>query len=117
MIVEDCTTYLRRIGKHDIADYVERLRDRNQELQEILQTETSILRISRDAWKERAEAAEHDLKVLADAVRDRHHDETPCGLCEYDLPPAGEDGQCTECPGFEKDKCFKWRGQWEVDRQ
>ena len=33
-----------------------------------------------------------------------------CGLCEYDMPPAGENGQMAECPGFYRDDCFKWRG-------
>ena len=36
-----------------------------------------------------------------------------CGLCKFDLPPAGENGQTHECPGFYKDNCFEWRGQKE----
>ena len=36
-----------------------------------------------------------------------------CGLCKFDLPPAGESGQTAECPGFYKDNCFEWRGQKE----
>lgn len=107
--------YLRRHGLHEIADYIERLQGDVAEMREIFNTETSVLRASRDMWKERAEAADRSLKVLADAVRERHHDDTPCGLCEYDTPPAGECEQLNECPGFERDDCFKWRGQWEAD--
>lgn len=36
-----------------------------------------------------------------------------CGLCEYDLPPVGENGQTAECPGFYVNDCFKWRGPEE----
>ena len=32
----DCTTYLRQIGKHDIAEYVERLRDNAVQLERAL---------------------------------------------------------------------------------
>lgn len=68
----------------------------------------------RDAAIERAKKAEdqrNNLFVLLDDVcknvRERHVDDSVCGLCEYDGASIGESGEWTcECPGFERDDCF-----------
>lgn len=39
-------------------------------------------------------------EICADQ-RERHGDDSVCGLCEYDGP------SWMECPGFETDECFK----------
>lgn len=44
-------------------------------------------------------------EIFAD-IRERHVDDSVCGLCEYDCDH-GLDGYANECPGFEKDDCFK----------
>lgn len=71
-------------------------------------------------YRERAEKAERerdeaisDLTWAVNEYRRLTTETDLCGLCKYDLPPAGENGQTYECPGFCKDDCFKWRGQKE----
>ena len=56
-------------------------------------------------------------RILAD-IRETSADESVCGLCEYDGAYIGQSGDwCNECPGFEKDNCFKlkdkYRAEWE----
>lgn len=46
-------------------------------------------------------------EIFAD-LRERYVDDSVCGLCEYDGAYIGQSGDwCNECPGFEKDDCFK----------
>ena len=46
-------------------------------------------------------------EIFAD-LREKHVDDSVCGLCEYDGAYIGQSGDwCNECPGFEKDDCFK----------
>ena len=46
-------------------------------------------------------------EIFAD-LRERHGDDSVCGLCEYDGAYIGQSGDwCNECPGFEKYDCFK----------
>ena len=41
-------------------------------------------------------------------IREREGGDSVCGLCEYDGAYIGESGDwCNECPGFNKDDCFK----------
>jgi len=55
-------------------------------------------------------AAVKDMTALAYTIRQRSENDTECcGLCKFD----GEAWQ--ECPGFETDECFEWRGLQEVD--
>lgn len=56
------------------------------------------------------DAAVSDLTDMVNEYRRETSGTDFCGLCEYDLPPAGENGQMAECPGFYRDDCFKWRG-------
>ena len=71
-------------------------------------------------YRERAEKAEKerdaavsDLTFAVNQYRLFTTDIDLCGLCKFDLPPAGESGQTAECPGFYKDNCFEWRGAKE----
>lgn len=55
-------------------------------------------------------------EIFAD-IRERHVDDSVCGLCEYDGAYMGQSGDwCNECPGFDRDDCFrlsdKCRKQW-----
>ena len=46
-------------------------------------------------------------RILAD-IRETKVDDSVCGMCEYDGAFVGQSGDwCNECPGFEKDDCFK----------
>lgn len=46
-------------------------------------------------------------KIFAD-IRERSVEDYVCGLCEYNGSYPGSSGDCCdECPGFEKDDCFK----------
>ena len=41
-------------------------------------------------------------------IREREGGDSVCGLCEYDGAYIGESGDwCNECPGFNRDDCFK----------
>lgn len=41
-------------------------------------------------------------------IREREGGDSVCGLCEYDGAYIGESGDwCNECPGFDRDDCFK----------
>ena len=46
-------------------------------------------------------------RILAD-IRETKVDDSVCGMCEYDGAFVGQSGDwCNECPGFEKDDCFR----------
>ena len=46
-------------------------------------------------------------RLLAD-IRESKVDDSVCGMCEYDGAYIGPSGDwCNECPGFDKDDCFK----------
>ena len=49
-----------------------------------------------------------DLEETFAYIREREGGDSVCGLCEYDGAYIGESGDwCNECPGFNKDDCFK----------
>ena len=46
-------------------------------------------------------------QILRD-IRESKVDGSVCGLCEYDGAYMGQSGDwCNECPGFDRDDCFK----------
>ena len=63
--------------------------------------------------KRERDAAVSDLTFVVNQYRLETTVTDLCGLCEYDLPPVGENGQTAECPGFYVNDCFKWRGPEE----
>ena len=66
-----------------------------------------------EQFKEKLESSLKDMKHIVDAVRQRHCDDTCCFACAYDcdtsILPSGD--YANECPGFDSDNCFKWRGE------
>ena len=49
-----------------------------------------------------------DLEKTFAYIRERECGDSVCGLCEYDGAYIGESGDwCNECPGFNRDDCFK----------
>lgn len=57
----------------------------------------------------------NEIEGIFSNIRERNVDDSVCGLCEYDCNH-GIDGFANECPGFEKDDCFrlneKYRQEW-----
>ena len=57
----------------------------------------------------------NEFEMILSDIREKEVDDSVCGLCEYDADH-GMDGYANECPGFEKDDCFKlkaeYRKQW-----
>lgn len=78
-----------------------------------LQAENEKMRAEQKRVKRERDAAVSDLTFVVNQYRLETTGTDLCGLCEYDLPPAGENGQTAECPGFYVDDCFKWRGPEE----
>ena len=66
-----------------------------------------------EQMKRERDAAVNDLTFVVNQSRLETTGIDLCGLCEYDLPPVGENGQTAECPGFYVNDCFKWRGPEE----
>ena len=60
----------------------------------------------------RAEAAIKEMKLIVDVVREKHCDDTCCFACMFDcdtsITQTGDYAE--ECPGFELNDCFLWRG-------
>ena len=56
------------------------------------------------------DAAVEDMKLIADKCRETVCDDGICGLCKFDAEH-GLDGYANECPGFESNECFEWRGK------
>lgn len=51
------------------------------------------------------------VEIFAD-IRESNGDDSVCGLCEFDGAYIGESGDwCNECPGFNRDDCFKLRDE------
>lgn len=57
--------------------------------------------------------AVEDMKLIADAIREERCDETCCFACKYnaDFSVTDSGSFANECPGFDRDDCFKWRGE------
>ena len=57
----------------------------------------------------------NEMEEIFSDIREKNVDDSVCGLCEYDCDH-GLDGFANECPGFEKDDCFKlkekYRSEW-----
>ena len=51
-----------------------------------------------------------ELEEIFSDIREKHVDDSVCGLCEYDCNH-GLDGYANECPGFERDDCFKLKDE------
>lgn len=64
--------------------------------------------ISRQAAIDAANKLVDRFEQILRDIRETNEDESVCGLCEYDGAFIGQSGDwCNECPGFEKDDCFR----------
>ena len=68
------------------------------ELVRTLQAENEKLRAELEQVKRERDAAVSDLTFVVNQYRLETTGIDLCGLCEYDLPPVGENGQTAECP-------------------
>ena len=74
--------------------------------------------ISRKKAGYKLTALVNEFEEILSYIRERNVDDSVCGLCEYDGAYIGQSGDwCNECPGFDKDDCFKlkdkYRKEWE----
>ena len=74
--------------------------------------------ISKQKVKYKLTALVNEIEEIFANIREREVNDSVCGLCEYDGAYIGQSGDwCNECPGFEKDNCFKlkdkYRAEWE----
>lgn len=74
--------------------------------------------ISRQKVRYKLTALVNEIEEIFANIREREVDDSVCGLCEYDGAYIGQSGDwCNECPGFDKDNCFKlkdkYRAKWE----
>lgn len=58
--------------------------------------------------KEKVESLLEVIEEICRDVREKYVQDDVCGLCEYDCD-YGLDGYANECPGFERDDCFRLR--------
>ena len=72
--------------------------------------------ISREAVEDKLLRFCNELEGIFSDIREKNVDDSVCGLCEYDCDH-GLDGYANECPGFERDDCFKlkeeYRNEWQ----
>ena len=69
--------------------------------------------ISRQAAQHKINALIDEFETIMKDIRERHVDDSVCGLCEYDGAFMSDSGNwCNECPGFERDDCFKLKDQY-----
>ena len=94
-----------------LCDQEQNVRDAADRLEIQEQTIAALTARAEQAERER-DAAKADMKLIVDAVRETHCDETCCFACKHDCDTSINDsGEFNnECPGFDRDDCFEWRG-------
>jgi len=72
--------------------------------------------ISRQVAQHKINALIDEFETIMKDIRERHVDDSVCGLCEYDGSFISDSGDwCNECPGFERDDCFKLKDQYREE--
>jgi len=88
---------------------IERLKADYDSLNKFERSQLEKLLAKNSRLQAELDAAVSAMKSIADEYRKKVGDDGICGLCEYDANH-GIDGDANECPGFERDDCFKWCG-------
>ena len=70
--------------------------------------------ISREASKDKLAKLINEMEIIFSDIREKNVDDSVCGLCEYDCDH-GIDGYAYECPGYEKDDCFKLKDEYRKE--
>lgn len=116
---------MRVINEQDVFDIIDDLRDQMtivgywsvvERVKALKEVKGSDL-ISRKAVGYKLAALVNEFEEILSHIREREVNDSVCGLCEYDGAYIGQSGDwCNECPGFEKDDCFKlkekYRKEW-----
>lgn len=72
--------------------------------------------ISRKVVNYKLTALVNEFEEILSHIREREVDDSVCGLCEYDGAFIGQSGDwCNECPGFERDDCFKLKDKYREE--
>lgn len=72
--------------------------------------------ISRQVAQHKINALIDEFETIMKDIRERNVDDSVCGLCEYDGAFMSDSGSwCNECPGFERDDCFKLKDQYREE--
>lgn len=106
-----------------MSELVKALRDAYEEADKVYFHLRTIIKDAADlieslqaqlaAEKRRADAAVEDMKVMALAMRESDElSEGCCFACAHDGQNLPDDAILIygECPGYEADDCFEWRG-------
>lgn len=64
--------------------------------------------------KNKLEDLINEFEEICASIREKNIDDSVCGLCEYDCDH-GIDGYANECPGFERDDCFKLKDEYREE--
>lgn len=56
----------------------------------------------------------NEFEMILSDIREKEVDDSVCGLCEYDTDH-GMDGYANECPGFERDDCFRLKDEYRKE--
>ncbi|MBR3330617.1 MAG: hypothetical protein IKG25_05290 [Mogibacterium sp.] len=70
--------------------------------------------ISREAAEEKLKKVVDEMALIFADIREKNVDDSVCGLCEYDCDH-GIDGYANECPGFERNDCFKLKEEYQKE--
>ena len=98
--------------ERDIA--IGQLRELGYGLGEKIRTDSDT--ISRQKVKYKLTALVNEFEEILSHIRERNVDDSVCGLCEYDGAYIGQSGDwCNECPGFDKDDCFKLKDKYKEE--
>ena len=97
-----------------LAEWLKELKERRE--QDVPDTNVGDM-ISRQTVRYKLAALVNEFEEILSHIREREVDDSVCGLCEYDGAYIGQSGDwCNECPGFDKDDCFKlkekYREEW-----
>lgn len=96
--------------------YIESIRIATIELEKTLKQEPCEDAISRQTVKYKLTALVNEFEEILSHIREREVNDSVCGLCEYDGAYIGQSGDwCNECPGFEKDDCFKLKDKYREE--
>ena len=102
---------------HNSITKIQMLKAMNWMWEQIFELKQKNDMISRQTVRYKLAALVNEFEEILSHIREREVDDSVCGLCEYDGAYIGQSGDwCNECPGFDKDDCFKlkekYRKEW-----
>lgn len=69
-----------------------------------------------EAIRYKLTALVNEFEEILAHIREQNVDDSVCGLCEYDGAYMGQSGGwMNECPGFNKDDCFKLKDEYREE--